>query len=103
MKGSAPAIVAVRPRPTWAPYFEGLLENVSGERETSLELSKDATWRGKRILAQAAMVDDASEWALNAHHLSPQRLGSFRGCAFLLSVQSLDSRAGEPLRALHTK
>jgi hypothetical protein len=24
------------------------------ERETSLELAKDATWRGKRILDQAA-------------------------------------------------
>ena len=50
MKGSAPAIVAVRPRPTWTPYFEGLLENVSGERETSVGLTQDHEWSGIRLV-----------------------------------------------------
>jgi hypothetical protein len=48
-------ISAIRPRPAWIPYFEVLLTSRwSRERETSLELAKDATWRGKRILDQAA-------------------------------------------------
>jgi len=38
-----------------AAYFEELLASRwSGERETSLGLVKDASWRGKRIVAQAA-------------------------------------------------
>ncbi len=50
--------IAVRPRPGWAPYFVELLRGLAYvERETSLELAKDAIWKGKRILAQAALVN----------------------------------------------
>ena len=43
------------PHPDWTPFFrEVVLKRVVLERETSLELAKDATWRGKRILEQAA-------------------------------------------------
>jgi len=45
-------IMAVRPRPGWAPYFEECVASL--ERETSLELAKDPSWRGKRILDHAA-------------------------------------------------
>jgi len=48
-------IARIRARPGWAPYFEELLTTIgSRERETSLELAKDATWKGKRLLPLVA-------------------------------------------------
>ena len=32
-------IESFRPRPSWAPYFEELAQNVRSKRETSLELA----------------------------------------------------------------
>ena len=47
-------IESFRPRPSWAPYFEELAQNVRSKRETSLELAEDASWGGKRVLPPAA-------------------------------------------------
>jgi len=49
-------LVAV-PRPSWKPFFERVVATrtqAENQRETSLGLVKDASWRGKRVLAQAA-------------------------------------------------
>ncbi len=37
-------IMAVRPRPAWAPYFEELLQSLPRERETRLELATSTLW-----------------------------------------------------------
>jgi hypothetical protein len=44
-------ISAIRPRSAWVACFENYR---AMERETSLGLVKDASWKEKRILAQAA-------------------------------------------------
>jgi len=48
------AVVAI-PRPGWKPFFARVgNQRVWNQRETSLELAKDATWKGKRLLPLVA-------------------------------------------------
>jgi hypothetical protein len=47
-------IIAVLPRPGWAPYFEELLRGVAFlERETSVGLPRDHEWSGIRLVLTA--------------------------------------------------
>src|ERR1700730_1361523 len=47
-------IIAVRPRPGWAPYFEELFRGVAFlERETSVGLTQDHEWCGIRLVLTA--------------------------------------------------